>query len=264
MSMGAQVTPHAGAGPLWPGPRDLGAVALLLDVDGTLLDIALTPSSVTVPDNLRTSLGGLYGRTGGALALVSGRTVGDLDRLFAPLRLPAIGAHGAEMRVAADRPAQKADATIGEAVRRRFTAISAIDPGVIVEDKGASLAIHYRLAPQREELVKQEVAAILDRLASSPLRVMYGKAVVDITLPAFSKGTAVRDLMQWPPFANRCPVFVGDDTTDETVFAVLPMLGGRGYSVERPMAGASGVFASPREVRCWLARLCGQGENQRQ
>jgi len=120
------------------------------------------------------------------------------------------------------------------------------------------------LVPQREGLVKQEVASILDHLASPPLRVMYGKAVVDITLPAFSKGTAVRDLMQRPPFANRCPVFVGDDTTDETVFAVLPMLGGRGYSVERLLAGASGVFASPRAVRCWLAQLCGQGENHQQ
>jgi trehalose 6-phosphate phosphatase len=264
MSMGAQVTPYAGAGPLWPGARDLGAVALLLDVDGTLLDIAPTPSSVTVPDKLRTSLGELYGRTGGALALVSGRTVGDLDRLFAPLRLPAIGAHGAEMRLADDRPAQRAGAAIGESVRRRFAAIAAIDPGVIVEDKGTSLAIHYRLAPQREGLVKQEIAAILNRLAPPPLRVMYGKAVVDITPPAFSKGAAVRDLMQHQPFANRCPVFVGDDTTDETVFAVLPMLGGRGYSVERPMAGASAVFASPREVRCWLAQLCGQGGNHQQ
>ena len=223
--MEGQVTPHAGTGLLWPGPRDLGAVALLLDVDGTLLDIALTPSSVTVPDKLRTSLGELYGRTGGALALVSGRTVGDLDRLFAPLRLPAIGAHGAEMRLAADRPAQRADAAIGESERRLFAAIAAIDPGVIVEDKGASLAIHYRLAPQREGLVKQEVAAIVYHLAPPPLRVMYGTAVVAITLPAFRQ---------------------------------------RAYSAERPIAGASEVFASPREVRCWLAQLCGQGGNHRQ
>ena len=88
--------------------------------------------------------------------------------------------------------------------------------------------------------------------------------VVDVTLPTFSKGSAVSALMKAPPFAHRCPVFVGDDTTDETVFAVLPALGGRGYSVERPMAGASGMFASPHDVRCWLAQLGGPERKHRQ
>jgi trehalose 6-phosphate phosphatase len=240
-------------------PRcDLGTDALLLDVDGTLLDIAVTPASVVVPPGLVSCLGALHERTQGALALVSGRAVGDLDRLFAPLRLPAIGSHGAQMRIAADHAQPQAGEAIGEALRQRFAALESVDPRIIVEDKGVSLAVHYRLAPHREELVKRQVAAIIDLTASQPLQVMYGKAVVEVTLAKFSKGGAVRELMKAPPFADRRPVFVGDDSTDETVFAVLPALRGCGYSVERAIAGASGVFASPHDVRCWLAELIGQ------
>src|SRR4030088_2362455 len=99
-------TPAPYRAPQWPGPFDLGAIALLLDVDGTILDIAVTPASVVVPHSLCSCLSALHAMTGGALALVSGRPIGNLDQLFAPLRLPAIGVHGAEMRIAADRPTQ--------------------------------------------------------------------------------------------------------------------------------------------------------------
>jgi trehalose 6-phosphate phosphatase len=256
-------TPAANDEPHAPA-CDLTSDALLLDVDGTLLDIAITPASVVVPQGLVSCLGELHERTCGALALVSGRPIGDLDGLFAPLRLPAIGSHGAQMRIAADRPAQLQGEAIGESLRHRFAAIEATDPRIIVEDKGASLAVHYRLAPHREELVKEQVAAIIDLTASQPLHVMYGKAVVEVTLANLTKGRAVRELMKAAPFANRRPVFVGDDATDETVFAVLPALGGCGYSVERPIAGTSGMFASPHEVRCWLAKLSGQNRKHRQ
>ena len=244
--------------PQWPPPCDLDTDALLLDVDGTLLDIAVTPASVVVPQDLLACLDELHGRAGGALALVSGRPIGDLDRLFAPLRLPAIGSHGAQMRIGADRAQLQSGESIGESVRHRFALIESVDPRIIVEDKGASLAVHYRMAPHREGLVKEQVAAIIDLTASQPLQVMYGKAVIEVTLANFSKGGAVRELMKAPPFADRRPVFIGDDSTDETVLAVLPALRGRGYSVERAIAGASGVFASPHEVRCWLAGLIGQ------
>jgi trehalose 6-phosphate phosphatase len=244
--------------PQWPPPCDFDADALLLDVDGTLLDIAVTPTSVVVPQGLVLCLDELHELTGGALALVSGRPIGDLDRLFAPLRLPAIGGHGAQMRIAAGRAQMQSSEAIGESLRHRFAAIESVDPRIIVEDKGASLAVHYRMAPHREELVKEQVAAIIDLTASQPLHVMYGKAVVEVTLASFSKGSAVRELMKALPFADRRPVFVGDDATDETVFAVLPALRGRGYSVERAIAGTSGVFASPHDVRCWLAWLIGQ------
>jgi trehalose 6-phosphate phosphatase len=257
-------TPAPYGEPHWPEPCDLGATALLLDVDGTILDIAVTPESVVVPHSLCSCLSELHGKTGGALALVSGRPIGNLDQLFAPLRLPTIGAHGAEMRISADRPMQaQTGAEIGASLRRRFGAMAETDPRIIVEDKGSSLAVHYRLAPHWEQLVKKQVTAILDLTALQPLEVIYGKAVVEIKLPGFSKGAAVCELMKLPPFAHRSPVFVGDDTTDETVFAVLPTLGGRGYSVERAISGVSGTFASPDDVRCWLAHLCGRDGKHR-
>ena len=93
---------------------------------------------------------------------------------------------------------------------------------------------------------------------------MHGKAVIEIKSASFSKGEAVRELMKSPPFAHRRPVFVGDDTTDESVFRVLPMLGGLGYSVERHIAGVNGTFDSPADVRSWLAHLCGRPESRPQ
>jgi trehalose 6-phosphate phosphatase len=246
--------------PQWPRADDLDSVALLLDVDGTILDIATTPSGVVVPAPLRRSLEQLHRKTGGAVALVSGRRIGRLDLLFAPLRLPAIGGHGAEMRISGDRPAQsRSGAAISEAVRRAVAAMAVDDPRILIEDKGSSLAVHYRLAPHCGQALKSEVAAILDRHASDRLETICGKAVIEIKSRSFDKGTAVLDLMKIPPFASRRPFFVGDDTTDESVFAVLPMLDGRGYSVERVIAGTNGMFGSPREVRCWLGHLCARG-----
>jgi trehalose 6-phosphate phosphatase len=122
--------------------------------------------------------------------------------------------------------------------------------------------VHYRLAPHLEQTLK--IAAIITRTAARDLEVMHGNAVIEIKPTGFSKGEAVGEMMKNPPFAHRKPVFVGDDTTDESVFKVLPMLGGVGYSVERLINGANGTFNSPREVRCWLARLCGREGNNRQ
>jgi trehalose 6-phosphate phosphatase len=247
-----------------PGTGDLGAIALLLDIDGTILDMAATPGSVVVSDSLRSSLRELHTRCGGALALVSGRVIQDIDHLFAPLRLPAIGGHGAEMRLSSESgtQARHADA-IGEELRKLVTAAAAGDPGVMFEDKGSSLAVHYRLAPQLEQSLKAKIAAIIARLAVHDLDVMHGKAVIEIKSTRFSKGAAVNEMMKSPPFLRRRPVFVGDDTTDESVFEVLPRLGGLGYSVERFIRGANGIFGSPQEVRSWLARLCGQQGNER-
>jgi trehalose 6-phosphate phosphatase len=249
--------------PELPGPDELSSIALLLDVDGTILDTANTPGSVVVPGSLRASLEELHTKNGGALALVSGRLIRDLDSLFAPLRLPAIGGHGAEMRLTGDQAAhtRHADA-IGSALRRLVTAAAADDPRVILEDKGSSLAVHYRLAPQVEQMLKAKIAAIVSRVAVRDLEVLHGKAVIEIKPASFNKGEAVRELMKSPPFAHRRPVFVGDDTTDESVFRVLPMLGGVGYSVERSIPGVNGTFDSPADVRCWLAQLCGRAESR--
>jgi trehalose 6-phosphate phosphatase len=249
----------------FPGPDELSSIALLLDVDGTILDTASTPGSVVVPGSLRSSLEELHAKSGGALALVSGRLIRDLDTLFSPLRLPAIGGHGAEMRLAGDQAVQARHADgIGSALRQLVAAAAADDPRVILEDKGSSLAVHYRLVPQMEQLLENKIAAIISQVAIQDLEVMYGKAVIEIKPASFNKGEAVRELMKSPPFAHRRPIFVGDDTTDESVFRVLPTLGGLGYSVERFIAGVNGTFDSPADVRCWLAHLCGRAESHPQ
>ena len=134
----------------------------------------------------------------------------------------------------------------------------AVDPRIIVEDKGSSLAVHYRLAPERGPLIKNKIAAILDRAPAEKLELLCGKAVIEIKPPSFNKGVAVCELMKSPPFAQRTPLFVGDDVTDESVFAVLPALGGFGYSVGRDVAGVEGTFAGPQDVRDWLTGLCGR------
>jgi trehalose 6-phosphate phosphatase len=240
-----------------PRSDDLETVALLLDIDGTILDVAITPGSVVVSDALRASLKELHARCGGALALVSGRLIHDIDTLFAPLRLPAIGGHGGEIRLSAETAtnARHADA-IGASLRKLVEAAASTDPRVIVEDKTTSLAVHYRLAPNMGDPLKTKIAAIISRLGAQSLEVLHGKAVIEIKSSHFSKGTAVQELMKSPPFLGRKPMFVGDDTTDVSVFKMLPALGGIGYSVERFMPGANGIFGSPHEVRSWLASLC--------
>jgi trehalose 6-phosphate phosphatase len=257
------VTRSLSSEPKLPGPDDLGAVALLLDVDGTILDTAITPGSVAVPRSLRDSLDDLSRKC--ALALVSGRLIRNLDVLFAPLRLPAIGGHGAEMRLSGTDPTRtRRTAEIGRALRGLIIDAAACDPRIIVEDKGSSLAVHYRLVPHMEQTLKAKIAAILDGVGSRGLEVMYGHAVIEIKPTGFNKGEAVLELMRSPPFVDRRPFFVGDDTTDESVFKVLPTLGGFGYSVARIMPGASGAFSSPYEVRRWLAGLSGGEGNDRQ
>ncbi len=243
--------------PPWE-PQDVSTVALLLDVDGTILDVAATPSGVEVPSTLRASLRALHRRCGGALALVSGRLVENLDGLFSPLRLPAIGGHGAQIRLLADQPVRfRTDQTIGGALRKLVAGI-ALDPRILVEDKCASLAVHYRLAPELGPSLEVKIRAIVAAVASDALEVLHGKCVIEIKSGKVNKGEAVRELMGSPPFFQRMPLFVGDDATDESVFRILPELGGVGYSVGKLMRGARGAFASPHDVRSWLAYLGGE------
>ena len=235
---------------------DLGRVALLLDVDGTLLDIAPTPAEVVVPSILPEMLGDLIGRAGGAVALVSGRRIESLDRIFAPLIAPAIGGHGAEMRDATGEPVlELSTAVLSESLRRELHLLADVDAGVLIEDKAHSIAVHYRLAPERETFLKVAVKEIVASEPNANLEFLLGKRVIDIKPKHFSKGSAVRDLMRRKPFAGRKPLFVGDDTTDESVFAILPELKGCGYSVGRPVVGTQGTFASPQDVRSWLRQI---------
>jgi trehalose 6-phosphate phosphatase len=236
---------------------DAGSIALLLDVDGTLIDFGPSPHQVHVSDELRDTLARLSRATGGALALVSGRPIADLDKLFAPLSLPAVGGHGAEMRLTGD--IVSAAAPLPHDLRRHLAGAATPGSGVVVEDKGYSLALHYRNGPQHEDRLREHIAAGRAAFPSEATEVLPGHAMFEVKRPNISKGDGVRELMRHPPFAGRMPVFIGDDVTDESVFAVLPQLGGKGFSVRRPFAGLTGIFDSPTEVREALRRLAGNG-----
>jgi trehalose 6-phosphate phosphatase len=241
-----------------PDSLDLRATAILLDVDGTILDIAPTPGEVVVPPSLRRSLIAIEQLTGGALALVSGRPLADLDRIFAPLRLPAIGGHGAELRPAATKSCVPCGAEpLAGPLAQTLKAIADRHPGVLVEDKGYSIALHYRLAgaAQGRGLARDVRHACEIMRAAGAVELLSGKAVIEIKHTGFTKGTAVRALMQHPPFRGRTPVFIGDDKTDEHAFAVMPEFYGRAVSVGRRVAGVEDRFESPAAVRRWLEKL---------
>ena len=233
---------------------DAGSIALLLDVDGTLIDIGPTPFEVDVSDTLKQSLARLMHLTGGAIALVSGRPIRDLDRLFAPLMLPAVGGHGAEMRVGEGVAASRV-ADLPAALRQRL--IGAIDPrsGLEFEDKGYSVALHYRKAPEHEERLRAHVVAARAAFPDEDTEVLPGKMMIEVKRPGIDKGTGIRELMRHRPFAGRIPVFIGDDVTDEAAFAAMPALGGLGFSVNRAFEGLSGIFSAPAEVRRALREL---------
>lgn len=240
---------------------DLRETALLLDFDGTLVDIAPTPDAVHVPDSLRPTLALLLALTGGALALVSGRTIEDLDAKFAPLVLPVVGGHGAEMRVRAGEIVSMVR-PLPDDLRRRLAHAADFDRGILIEDKGYSLALHFRNAPGAEERLRTYVRDTCAAFAGEPLQVLPGKAMFEVKRPGVSKGESVRALVTHAPFAGRKPVFIGDDVTDETVFAILPTLGGVGFSVQRKFDSLAGVFDSPATVRRALARLAQAPESR--
>ena len=234
---------------------DLRQCAILLDIDGTILDIAPTPSEVWVPPPLRETIARLQGLTGGALALVSGRLLKDIDLIFAPLQLAAIGGHGAELRpVPGTRPQVRTGLLTAE-LKRNLAALTRLGPGILVEDKGYSLALHYRLALDLGAALRAEVAEVCARCPEAAVDILPGKAVVEVKPARINKATAVRELMKYQPFAGRHPIFIGDDVTDEPVFGVIPEFGGLGFSVGRVVTGVNGHFDKPEDVRSWLARI---------
>jgi trehalose 6-phosphate phosphatase len=188
--------------------------------------------------------------------LVSGRSVNDLDLIFAPDVFPAVGGHGAEMRL---DPQNEGDAghalQLDKELKRRLAAIAKLSPGILLEDKGYSLALHYRLAPHAERAIYEAVSLIRADLPDAPIEVLPGKQVCEIKLAGFTKATGVRELMKHPPFQGRKPFFIGDDVTDETVFAIMPELDGLAFSVGRRAKGVAGHFDAPSDVRDFLAHL---------
>jgi len=243
-----------------PVPRSLvpqlGDIAILLDIDGTLLDLMPTPREVWVPPGLAVTLTGLMTATSGALALVSGRSLNDIDLIFAPERFPAVGGHGAEMRLDVnDDAAAPLAPQLDKELKRRLAAIARISPGILLEDKGYSLALHYRLAPHAKDAIEAAIALIRADMPHESVEVLPGKCVFEIKPAGFTKANGVRALMQHAPFAGRRPLFIGDDVTDESVFAIMPEMRGLAFSVGRRANGVDGHFDAPRDVREFLAQL---------
>ncbi|MCC6888687.1 MAG: trehalose-phosphatase [Hyphomicrobiales bacterium] len=236
-------------------PTDLSQLAILLDIDGTILDLAATPRQVFVSHSLRQTLQRLLTQTGGAVALVSGRPLEELELLFAPLQLPAIGGHGAEMRLHPDSgfeipPLPPLDPEI----KRQFATIAELGPGILLEDKGYSLALHYRLAPELGVLVRAKAAELMAAHRGEPIEVLHGKSVLELKRKGVTKATAVRKLMGYPPFRDRRPIFIGDDITDRPVFEIMPEFNGFAVSVG-PVSGVELSFDRPADVRLWLDQI---------
>ena len=234
----------------------LSETALLLDIDGTLLELKPTPREVFVPEGLPATLNGLLEKTFGATALVSGRSLNDIDLIFAPDQFPAVGGHGAEMRLGSSDEAVAVHAPpLDKELKRRLATIAKLSPGILLEDKGYSLALHYRLAPRAEKAIYEAVSLIRADLPNAPIEVLPGKCVCEIKHSGFTKATGVRELMTHEPFRGRRPLFIGDDVTDETVFAIMPDFDGLAFSVGRRSHGVAGHFDSPADVREFLAQL---------
>jgi trehalose 6-phosphate phosphatase len=235
--------------------RDRRLVALFLDVDGTLLDFAPRPDAVVVPPRVLDVLSRLHSLLGGALALVSGRRVLELDTLFAPLRLPCAGVHGSERRDCSGQMhyARVKDSKRLDLVRRWLARFIAAHPGLLLEDKGTSLALHYRRQPELGALVEERLTQALAQVGDG-FRIQDGLLVRELVPASASKGTAVEAFLAEPPFAGRMPVFIGDDLTDLAGFAAVEQHGGRAIAVgARITAGTR--LPQPSAVIEWLEFL---------
>ncbi len=237
-----------------PEMLDPRQCAFFFDVDGTLIDIAIHPDAVTVPKPLLDALRILDRETGGALALVSGRPVAGLDALFSPLRLAASGVHGAEVRLSADAEMDLHSPDLSEPVRTALAALGRDLDGVLVEDKGTSVAMHYRMNPAIGPQLHAELAAFVERIGDG-LAILPGRLVFEMKHQSHDKGSAVRQFMATRAFAGRRPVFMGDDVTDEAAFAVIAEMGGLVISVGRDLPVADAVLPEAADVRALLSAI---------
>ncbi|HEX2596273.1 MAG TPA: trehalose-phosphatase [Luteimonas sp.] len=235
-----------------PAPAD--DWALFLDVDGCLLDFADAPDAVRVPHALRATLGDLAQRLQGAVALVSGRSLASIDALFAPLWLPASGLHGIERRNRDRSVAAPAAPPAMEAIRAEARQIAGAYPGALVEDKGPALALHWRVAPQAATALRAFADVALPRLPGYCLQ--HGDSVVELRPAHSDKGNAILALMDEAPFRGHVPVFVGDDLTDESGFAVVNAHAGISVLVgDREPSAAHYGLPDPAAVRDWLSMI---------
>jgi len=226
--------------------------ALFLDVDGTLLDIAATPDSVVVPEGLAKLLGRLSEGLGGALAVITGRRLQDIDALLAPEKLVGAGVHGAEMRTMPGGEITRVAKPIPETLVAELTDMAQGWPGVLVEFKGPGLAIHYRQAPALEAKIEAALTSRLEPHANE-LVILRGKKLFEIVPAGYSKGNVLTTLANLPSFRDRVPIMIGDDVGDEPAFAAAEQMGGYALKVAGEHFGHAGVdLEGPAGVLAWL------------
>ncbi len=230
-------------------PRITTRTALFLDFDGTLVEIASQPDAVIIPPTLTSTLAALYGQLDGALALVSGRRLLDLDGFLAPLQLPAAVEHGGQRRNAQGQMIS-APATDLRHVLAAAEGLIQQYPDLQLEHKNLALSLHYRHAPELEALCLQVMQAAVAK--SGGLQLMQGKCVIDLKPTGVSKGTAIAAFMAEAPFAGRVPVFAGDDVTDEDGFEEVQRMGGQAVKVGAGPTSALYRCAGVPAMATWL------------
>lgn len=225
--------------------------ALFLDFDGTLLELAERPDAIEVPPGLAQLLDRLYRLFGGALAVITGRRLADLDRYLALGNLPAAGQHGGELRRGSGRVQVLEADGLTDPLRERLARFAAAHVGVVCEDKGNSIALHYRAAPEQEQALTA-LAEAATRERPGRLEVIRGKAVCELRPVGINKGSAVRAFLTGSPFHGRWPLMIGDDRTDEDAFAVALESGGMAIKVGAGGSLARWRLADPAAARGWL------------
>ena len=236
-----------------PPLQDPATSALFLDVDGTLLDFAEQPMAVVVPERLRALLADLHRGCGGALALVSGREIATIDRLFGMPELAVAGLHGLERRDANGNLWRRPAAGPAFAdLEQRLADFVRDHPGVTLEHKRVALAVHYRAAPAQASAVAA-LAEALEADLPAEFRVQRGHQVVEVRPAGADKGTAIGEFLAEAPFTGRRPVFIGDDLTDEHGFEVVNAADGLSVKVGGGPSAASYRLPEPAAVHRWLA-----------
>ncbi|HET6656095.1 MAG TPA: trehalose-phosphatase [Gammaproteobacteria bacterium] len=226
--------------------------ALFLDIDGTLARLADAPDAVRIETPVLDVLRRLDAATGGALALITGRAITDVDRMFAPLKLPVAGQHGIERRDACGRLRRHMESARKlDAARQALTEFAGRYAGLIFEDKGETLALHYRGAPTARGAAHWLMEQQLEQLGPE-FMLQHGKMIFELRPSGRDKGTAIEEYMQEPPFAARTPVFIGDDKTDEDGFQVVNRLNGHAVKVGAGKTVAPWHLADAVAVLGWL------------
>jgi len=233
--------------------------ALFLDFDGTLVDIVARPDLTQASPQLIKMLGQIYRSLDGALAIVTGRPLADLDKLLTPLILPAAGIHGIEHRDSSGHIEPRCQASMPDAARSQIKTLAASDSRLVLEDKGYSLGLHFRQVPELEQTVRSMFDDIRATLGES-FCVQNGKMVLELRPTGIDKGSAIDKFMSEAPFAGRQPIFIGDDVTDEDAFAAINDRHGISVKVGKPDANSAAQFTlrDVADVHTWLERLIQQ------